>query len=160
MTELNSRKMLAKLYLQIFELCGIPSDESWPGFRRLPNARSLRLPRTSQKTGAIIRAKFPFLTTAGSDLLTSLLSLNPKQRPSASEVLSHRYFDEKPRPKAEEFFPTFPSKAGQEKRRRAATPSAPKRGEAPKIGENTDFSSIFAGRENEEAGAGFRLKLV
>ncbi|KAI4149659.1 MAG: hypothetical protein LQ340_004510 [Diploschistes diacapsis] len=145
---------------QIFELCGIPTDETWPGFRRLPNARSLKIPRTSQKAGSIIRAKFPFLTTAGSELLSSLLALNPKQRPSASEVLAHPYFDEKPRPKAEEFFPTFPSKAGQEKRRRVATPSAPKRGEAPKLGEITDFSSIFAGRENEEAGAGFRLKLV
>ena len=58
-------------------------------------------------------------------------------------------------------FPTFPSKAGQEKRRRIASPSAPKRGDAPKIdGDLADFSGIFAGRENEEAGAGFRLKLI
>ena len=154
------KRSLLIVTVQIFELCGVPSDDSWPGFRRLPNAKSLRLPRVSQKPGSLIRAKFPFLTTAGSELLSALLSLNPKQRPSASEVLSHRYFDEKPRPKAEEFFPTFPSKAGQEKRRKVATPSAPKRGEAPRIEENTDFSSIFAGRENEEAGGGFRLKLV
>jgi cell division cycle 2-like len=59
-------------------------------------------------------------------------------------------------------FPTFPSKAGQEKRRRLVSPSAPKRGEAPRLGESTvmDFSGIFAGRENEEAGAGFQLKLI
>ena len=58
-------------------------------------------------------------------------------------------------------FPTFPSKAGQEKRRRAASPSAPKRGEAPKIlGKEADFSGIFAGREDEDVGAGFRLKLI
>ncbi|KAJ4292159.1 hypothetical protein N0V88_005787 [Collariella sp. IMI 366227] len=29
---------------QIFSLCGVPTDESWPSFRRLPNARGLRLP--------------------------------------------------------------------------------------------------------------------
>ncbi len=35
--------------LQIFELCGIPTEENWPGYKRLPNAKSLRLPRTQQK---------------------------------------------------------------------------------------------------------------
>ncbi|CAO1598452.1 hypothetical protein XANCAGTX0491_002218 [Xanthoria calcicola] len=50
---------------EIFELCGIPTEETWPGFKRLPNARSLRLPSNAQTTGAVIRAKFPFLTLAG-----------------------------------------------------------------------------------------------
>ena len=108
----------------------------------------------------MIRAKFPFLTTAGSDLLNSLLSLNPETRPKASEVLAHPYFEEKPRPKSADLFPTFPSKAGQEKRRKVVTPNAPKRGGAPKIDGGTDFASIFANQEEEQAGGGFRLKLV
>ncbi|KAL8791082.1 MAG: hypothetical protein Q9213_000289 [Squamulea squamosa] len=146
---------------KIFELCGIPTEETWPGFKRLPNARSLRLPSNAQTTGAVIRAKFPFLTLAGTQLLTSLLSLNPKLRPTAAEVLAHPYFKEDPRPKSTAMFPTFPSKAGQEKRRRVASPSAPKRGEAPRIGgEAADFRGIFAGRETEEVGGGFSLKLV
>lgn len=146
---------------KIFELCGIPTEEIWPGFKRLPNARSLRLPRTQQNVGSVIRAKFPFLTSAGTALLSSLLSLNPARRPTASEVLSHPYFKEDPRPKSTAMFPTFPSKAGQEKRRRFASPSAPKRGDAPRIGgEAADFSGIFASRENEENGAGFQLKLI
>ncbi|KAL8663414.1 MAG: hypothetical protein Q9202_003933 [Teloschistes flavicans] len=146
---------------KIFELCGIPTEETWPSFKRLPNARSLRLPPSNnpKTTGAVIRAKFPFLTLAGTQLLTSLLSLNPKNRPTASEVLAHPYFKEDPRPKSTAMFPTFPSKAGQEKRRKVASPSAPKRGEAPKIGEG-DFRGIFAGREGEEVGGGFSLKLV
>jgi len=109
---------------EIFELCGIPTDESWPSFRRLPNARGLRLPRTPQATGSVVRSKFPLLTATGSDLLNTLLSLNPDRRPSASEVLGHSYFREDPRPKATAMFPTFPSKAGQEKRRRVASPVA------------------------------------
>ena len=41
------------------------------------------------------------------------------------------------------------------------SPSAPMRGDAPRIGgEDVDFSGIFAGREDEERGAGFRLKLI
>lgn len=146
---------------KIFELCGIPTEATWPGFKRLPNARSLRLPSTSQTAGNVLRAKFPLLTSVGTALLTSLLSLNPAQRPTASEVLAHPYFGEDPKPKSTAMFPTFPSKAGQEKRRRLASPSAPKRGDAPRIaGEAADFSGIFANRDTEKVGGGFALKLI
>lgn len=152
---------------KIFSLCGIPTEESWPQWRRLPNAKSLRLPRLQHPPSpfTLIRSKFPTLTNSGGELLTSLLSLNPEKRPTAGEILAHPYFREDPRPKATAMFPTFPSKAGQEKRRRRRTPSAPKRGEGNAGtgafgGAGVDLSGIFAGREFEEAGAGFQLKLV
>ncbi|KAJ4425032.1 hypothetical protein N0V82_000314 [Gnomoniopsis sp. IMI 355080] len=144
---------------KIFELCGIPTEDQWPGFKRLPNARSLRLPPGKANTGSVIRAKFPLLTTAGASLLNDLLSLNPAKRPSAREMLSHEYFRQDPRPKAEAMFPTFPSKAGQERRRRRDTPNAPGRGEAVELG-TVDFSGIFNGREKEERGGGFSLRMV
>jgi cell division cycle 2-like len=144
---------------KIFELCGIPTEETWPGFKRLPNARSLRLPKNPVSQGSVLRAKFPFLTSAGSSLLVSLLELNPAKRPTANEVLEHSFFKEDPKPKSTEMFPTFPSKAGQEKRRRKGTPNAPVRGKVPEI-KATDFSGIFAGREDEEKGGGFSLKLI
>jgi len=151
---------------KIFELCGIPTDESWPGFRRLPNARSLRLPSSSKNspaaaaaTGSVIRAKFPLLTAAGSALLSSLLSLNPDARPTAKDMLRHEYFHQDPKPKHEAMFPTFPSKAGQERRRRHDTPNAPGRGIAASLGA-VDFSGIFSGREKEERGGGFSLRMV
>ncbi|KAI0402646.1 Pkinase-domain-containing protein [Xylaria palmicola] len=147
---------------KIFELCGIPTDESWPGFRRLPNARSLRLPSKSTApaaTGSVIRARFPLLTAAGSALLSDLLSLNPDARPTAQEMLRHEYFRQDPKPKHEAMFPTFPSKAGQERRRRHDTPNAPGRGQAAALGA-VDFSGIFSGREKEERGAGFSLRMV
>ena len=74
-------------------------------------------------------------------------------------MLEHDYFRENPRPKPTAMFPTFPSKAGQEKRRRQVTPNAPVRGAAPGLGD-IDYSSIFKGREEEEKGGGFQLKLV
>ncbi|KAL3425704.1 Serine/threonine-protein kinase ppk23 [Phlyctema vagabunda] len=144
---------------KIFELCGIPTEESWPGFKRLPNARSLRLPKNPVSQGSVLRAKFPFLTGAGSALLTSLLALNPAKRPTAKEMLEHPFFTEDPKPKSTAMFPTFPSKAGQEKRRRKGTPNAPVRGAAPDM-QAVDFSGIFAGREDEEKGGGFSLKLI
>ncbi len=77
-------------------------------------------------------------------------------------MLSHPYFTEDPKPKSSAMFPTFPSKAGQEKRKRIVSPSAPKRGDAAvRIDEEgLDFTGIFAGREDEESGAGFQLKLI
>jgi cell division cycle 2-like protein len=143
----------------IFALCGLPSEKTWPEFYRLPNAKSLKIPRdTGPRATGQIRSKFPFLTNAGADLLSSLLSLNPEGRPTAEEMLQHPYFKEAPKPKPMAMFPTFPSKAGQEKRRRAS-PNAPKRGDAPRL-QNVDFSSIFASREDEETGGGFQLKMV
>ncbi|KAL7940927.1 serine threonine protein kinase [Trichoderma barbatum] len=144
---------------KVFELCGVPSDESWPGFRRLPNARSLRLPKQSPlASGSVIRARFPNLTAAGASLLNSLLALDPERRPSAKEMLEHEYFRQDPKPKPESLFPTFPSKAGQERRRRHE-PDAPVRGQAVALGD-VDFSGIFQGRDKEERGAGFSLRMV
>ncbi|KAF4985695.1 hypothetical protein FDECE_16385 [Fusarium decemcellulare] len=143
---------------RIFELCGVPTDESWPGFRRLPNARSLRLPKTAAASGSVVRARFPGLTTAGAGLLSDLLSLDPDRRPSAREMLQHEYFRQDPKPKPESMFPTFPSKAGQERRRRHE-PHAPVRGQAASLGD-VDFTGIFQGREREERGAGFQLRMV
>ncbi|CAK7218874.1 hypothetical protein SCUCBS95973_003631 [Sporothrix curviconia] len=150
---------------RIFDLCGVPTDASWPGFRRLPNARALRLPPSSapaasQSTMASIRAKFPLLTTAGCQLLSSLLALDPEQRPTADEMLGHEYFRQDPRAKQEAMFPTFPSKAGQERRRRRNTPNAPQRGAAVAELGSVDFTGIFGGRDKEERGAGFSLRMV
>lgn len=146
---------------KIFELCGVPTEETWPGFRRLPNARSLRLPSGNAPaavTGSMIRAKFPLLTVAGCQLLNSLLSLDPRNRPTAADMLRHEYFTQDPKPKHEAMFPTFPSKAGQERRRRKETPNAPGRGQ--KAPASVDFSGIFAGREREERGGGFSLRMI
>lgn len=145
---------------KIFELCGIPTEESWPSFRRLPNARALRLPGKGAATGSLIRAKFPLLTSAGAALLNSLLALDPDKRPTAREMLAHEYFRQDPKPKQEVMFPTFPSKAGQERRRRRETPNAPVRGQAVADLGTIDFTGIFAGREREERGGGFSLRMV
>lgn len=144
----------------IFNLLGTPTRENWPAFRSLPNAKALHplLSTTASQKSNLTSTKFPFLTAAGLRLLTSMLSLNPDDRPTASAILTHPYFKEDPRPKPTEMFPTFPSKAGQEKRRRRATPQAPDRGQAPRIGAE-DFASIFHADENGQQGAGFSLRM-
>jgi cell division cycle 2-like protein len=144
----------------IFTLCGLPTEKTWPAFYRLPNAKSLKMPRDhASAVPGFNRGKFPFLTAAGIDLLSSLLSLNPDGRPRAKDVLDHGFFREQPKPKPSEMFPTFPSKAGQEKRRKRS-PDAPKRGEKRGEVKIVDFSGVFVGREDEEGGAGFQLKMI
>jgi cell division cycle 2-like protein len=145
----------------IFALLGPPTAQTWPGYRSLPNAKALHPLLSNPKgtgTSNLTASKFPYLTTSGLKLLSSLLSINPSSRPSAAEVLNHAYFKEDPRPKAKEMFPTFPSKANQEKRRRRETPQAPIRGDAPKLDEQ-ELQGIFAGQAEEEHGAGFALRL-
>ncbi|KAF3926200.1 hypothetical protein ABW21_db0207364 [Orbilia brochopaga] len=146
---------------KIFELMGVPTDADWPGWRRLPNSKTLLFPRNKQTTGHLLRSKFPLLTANGVALLASLLSLDPDRRITAEDALTHPYFSEDPKPKSEEMFPTFPSRAGQEKRRRVS-PSAPERGDAPQLFGDVGLegrTGLFAGMEEEEVGGGFSLRV-
>lgn len=145
---------------KIFTLLGTPNNESWPNFRGLPNAKVLHpiLSKSPSIASSLNASKFPYLSSSGLRLLSSLLSLNPADRPSADEALQHRYFQEDPRPKPKEMMPTFPSKAGQEKRRRMPTPKAPSRGEAPAIDSEQAFS-MFADQSQEKQGGGFALRV-
>lgn len=92
-------------------------------------------------------------------MLAALLLLDPNRRPDAKATLEHDYFSEDPRPKAEALLPSFPSKAGMEKRRRQRTPDAPARGQ-PAVA--VDFSSVFVnssgGDQHRPGAGGFQLR--
>ncbi|KAJ1679283.1 hypothetical protein EV182_002368 [Spiromyces aspiralis] len=118
---------------QIFSLLGTPTDEIWPEFRSLPNARVLNFARHPGKS---LKEKFPYLTNLGVDLLSRLLKCDPSQRITAEEALRHPYFDEGPLPKDPLMFPTWPAKSSGDRGRQSrlrpeagvfaqATPSAP-----------------------------------
>lgn len=133
---------------RIFSLLGTPDSNSWPGFRSLPNAKALHpvLSKAPELSSRLNATKFPYLSSAGLELLKQCLSMNPLVRPSAEDVLHHRYFSEEPRAKAKEMFPTFPSKAGLESRRKASSPLAPARGEAPTFNERDLANVAFDAR--------------
>jgi len=100
---------------KIFSMLGAPSEESWPDFAKLPNAKIFRW-RPSSKQGNVVKLQeiFPvnppphfkqtFLDTKGRDLLCKLLTLDPNKRISAKEALQHAYFKEGISPMNPNFF--------------------------------------------------------
>ncbi len=86
---------------KIFALRGTPSNESWPEFYFLPSAGTFKW---KSRDGSDLGKKFrvnsfsatgqTYLDSNGFDLLTQLLTLNPRNRISAEDALKHEYFSE------------------------------------------------------------------
>jgi len=100
---------------KIFTMLGPPSEESWPDFSELPNAKIFRWRASEQQQRKIqLYETFPinppphfkqtFLDANGRDLLCKLLTLDPKKRISAKEALAHKYFKEGVLPTKPDFF--------------------------------------------------------
>ena len=72
----------------IIEIIGCPSEENWPGVSQLPNY----LPFTGGefKLGKILEEGG--LSKEGIDIVTKMLMLDPKKRPSCEELLKDEYF--------------------------------------------------------------------
>ena len=98
---------------QIFSLLGIPDEDSWPSFQKLPNAGLFRW-KPKSKEEILLPKKFPvakpvsanqaFLDSAGFDLLSGLLTLDPSKRLTSEQALNHAYFREGVAPKRPHFF--------------------------------------------------------
>ncbi|KAG8928399.1 hypothetical protein FRC03_012361 [Tulasnella sp. 419] len=111
----------------IFKLLGSPTEESWPGFSKLPLAKTINVPVQPYSN---LRTRFRYVSQAGLDLLSKLLTYDPAQRISAEEAINHPYFSEAPLPKHPDLFSSFPSlAAGEKKPRLYESPSAPHRQE-------------------------------
>jgi cell division cycle 2-like protein len=78
-----------ELISMIFKLLGPPTNDSWPEYSSLPLAKTITMPSPQPHQ---FRQKFPFLTVAGIDLLSSLLTYDSERRISAEEALQHPYF--------------------------------------------------------------------
>jgi serine/threonine protein kinase len=85
---------LARYYYKF--ILGTPNDDIWPGFSSLPLSSKLKLKNSESQ----LNTKFEdFLSESGRDLLSQMLCLDPKKRITTKNLLTHKYFKEKPYPK-------------------------------------------------------------
>lgn len=90
----------------IFELTGVPTEESWPGCQRLPNWRVVEF-KLSLPRWRIVFPEEGNLSDAGLELLRSLLECCPERRATAAVAHKHPYFWETPYPQEASMMPTF-----------------------------------------------------
>ena len=78
-----------ELLSMIFKLLGPPTPHSWPEYTTLPLAKSITLPPPHPPQ---LRQKFQYITAAGIDLMSRLLTYDPEMRITAVDALKHPYF--------------------------------------------------------------------
>ncbi|GKV37747.1 hypothetical protein SLEP1_g45737 [Rubroshorea leprosula] len=73
---------------KIFRVLGTPNEETWPGVTSLPDFKSA-FPKWPSKD---LAAAVPNLESAGIDLLSKMLCMDPSKRITARSALQHEYF--------------------------------------------------------------------
>ncbi|TPX59415.1 hypothetical protein SpCBS45565_g07747 [Spizellomyces sp. 'palustris'] len=89
----------------ICRLLGTPNARIWPGFDKLPYAKSVKLPSIPYDD---IAGQFSEQKESVRKLLKSLLTYYPPSRLTVHEALRHDYFRESPPPCAPVLLPTYP----------------------------------------------------
>jgi len=90
----------------IYELTGVPTEESWPGYDSLPHRKRFGLKLSLPRWRSVFLEDGP-LSDLGLELLRSLLSCCPETRPSAQEAGEDPYFWESPHALEPSMMPTY-----------------------------------------------------
>tara|TARA_B110000977_G_scaffold119801_2_gene154359 strand:+ start:18692 stop:20716 length:2025 start_codon:yes stop_codon:yes gene_type:complete len=105
---------------KISNILGVPNENVWSGFSRLPGVGKVKFPHQPYSH---LRNVFPdhdntntdgvmtHLSDSGFDLINRALAYDPGRRLSTGEALKHKWFAEFPPAKQQRLMPTFPSRA-------------------------------------------------
>ena len=77
-------------FFEIVKFLGLPTEETWPGVSSLPNQAHLNVPKAYVSSEKLPDTGDPILD----DLLSNMLVMNPADRFSVTDALSHRFFDD------------------------------------------------------------------
>ena len=97
----------------IFRVCGLPTEENWPGWTNLPNANLVQSIKTNFPRSTLsehLSVRIPPEFAEANDLIQKMVQFDPSKRITAKEALLHPFIGCKP----EEFAPeklepmTFP----------------------------------------------------
>ncbi|KAL5706950.1 [pyruvate dehydrogenase (acetyl-transferring)] kinase [Ranunculus cassubicifolius] len=80
---------------KIFDLCGSPDENNWPGCTKIPWYNNYK---PSKPTRRRVRDKFKHFDRDALELLEKMLTLDPSQRISAKDALDAEYFWNDPLP--------------------------------------------------------------
>ena len=84
----NERDQLKKIY----ELCGTPTEATWPGVTALTNYDVMRFEQTHKNRIVEVFSRDKKFSHKALDLVEKLLEMDPKRRISAINALDHDYF--------------------------------------------------------------------
>jgi len=90
----------------IYQLTGVPTEETWPGYDSLPNRKSFDF-KLSMPTWRMVLPEVGDLSDAGLELLRCMLTCCPSRRATAADAADHPYFDERPLPQDPSLMPSF-----------------------------------------------------
>ena len=90
---------------KIFDICGTPTNESWPNWHKLNGARNCKHKHRESQLVELMKTHCAGITPEELALLQSLLTCNPEKRINAHEALKNQYFWIDPPPAKDEDMP-------------------------------------------------------
>ncbi|KAL5521803.1 BUR1 [Sanghuangporus sanghuang] len=139
---------------KIWSICGSPNQQNWPDYDKLPGCGGQIRFKPQERR---IRQVYDSLGKETCELMDRLLTLDPRERITASDALDHEYFWSDPLPADPKSLPTYEASHEFDQRGRRHQPpmqnDPPVRHDVPPMLQNRNFRNDDAHRHVIRDGA-------